>query len=167
MGLFDFFKKDPTTYWSTSSKQKLKLDLNDFSVNKLKLGAAKDEISRFGKPDNKKAYKNDEFEHVETGLKIFSKNNEVNAFWIAIEEHKYSFGLKEANLTIINTLSQQIEVSKGMLRTELIEKLRMKVDETDEDENDIVDYIKTKDNTIELESNKNGKLLQVNLYIND
>jgi len=167
MGIFDFLKKDPTTYWNKSSKQKLKLDLNDFSINKLKLGAPKAEISRFGKPDNKKAYKSDNFQYFESGLEIDTENDVVNYFAIIITENEYSESILKAELTVVNSSSEEFTVTNQMSRTELIEKFNMKIKETDEDDEEIVDYLKTDKYTIEIESMKNGKLIQINLYIND
>lgn len=167
MGLFDFFAKDPTTYWSKSSKQKLKLDLNDFSINKLKLGAPKGEISRFGKPDNKKAYKKDNFRYFESGLEIDTENNAVNYFAIVLEKDQFSGDFKGADFTIITNSYEEVKVTKETNRSELINLLGIEVTETDKDDEEIVDFLKTDTYTIELESSGDGKLFRFNLYIND
>ena len=164
MGIFDVFFKDPTNSWGKASKLRLTLDLSRGAINNIMLDDPKDNLRIYGKPDNKKAYKNDWFMYKESGLIIGTENNKIDYFGVIVNKYKHYESFSKADLTITHPLSGVISVNSEMIRGHLINKLNLQVNETDADDVEIIDYVHTTQYIIEIVSFANDRIKRINLY---
>ncbi|MDY0360175.1 MAG: hypothetical protein RBR08_01830 [Desulforegulaceae bacterium] len=164
MNIFNLFLKDPLNSWGKKSKQKLYLDLSDFTLNNLKIGSNKNEIIKFGRPNNKKAYKKNYFEYYENGLIIETEKDKIIYFAVIIDKDEFSDKFSNADLYISNPGSDPIFVANGMIRSDLIKIINLELKGTDKDEIEIIDYIKKEDHIIEVESFANERVKRINIY---
>ena len=86
MGIFDFLQADESEAWSPETEQTLLLDLKDFSLNRVSLGSPATELSRFGRPSNKKPFKNRRFLYKQSGFVVELEDGLVNYFGFPVRK---------------------------------------------------------------------------------
>ena len=154
--MFGLFKSDETKNWKTVNTHELLLNLNNSSVNNLKIDDSDEKVKMFGKPDNENPFKNEKFDYKNTGLIIETENKKVNYFGVII-------GIDTIVLQI-QFGEQRIKISKDSIRTDLINFLNLNIESTDKDDSEIIDFIKHNNQTFEIESDLNETIKRVNLY---
>ena len=85
MGLFDFLSgSDPSSDWADLGKQHLLVSLAEPSINGIELGAPANNLSRLGRPSNKRPFKEKHFRFESLGITIEIKNDLVSYFGLPV-----------------------------------------------------------------------------------
>ena len=154
--MFGLFKSDETKNWEIIKTQELLLNLNNSSINNLKINDIDEKVKIFGKPDNDNPFKNEKFEYKNSGLIIETEDKKINYFGIITGN--------DSTVLQIQFGEQRIKISKESKRKDLIDSLNLSIKETDKDDSEIIDFIKQNNQTFEIESDLNETIKRVNLY---
>ena len=165
MGLFELFMgKDASSDWPEVARQELLLDLGESAVNGIRIGAPAVEISKLGRPSNKRPFKNKRFLFDQHGIVIEIENGVVCYFGLPVKRTE-SDDVGPCDLTIRFPNSVELTVNSNSEVSSLLKNLP-KIESSDSDEEETVHYLDVNAQKLELEVSPDGKVRRVNLYPN-
>ena len=163
MGLFDFLTgNDPSSEWPELGMQLLTVCLAKPSVNGVELGAPSTELSSFGRPSNKRPFKEERFLFDSLGITAEIENDRVSYFGLpVVRMDSDNIGPCEFKLRFLD--GSEIKVNEHSSADALLANLP-NVAEPDVDSGETVHFIHIDNYCLELESAPNGKMRRLNLY---
>jgi hypothetical protein len=162
MGLFGFPRKQPTDFWPPAMRFDPVLDLRDFSLCGIPLGAAVEQLQHLGKPDNASPLKKGRFVYCHSGTTVEIEEGKV-AYFAACLEYDASEGVGATSVTVINCKGERGRFWSPASRAQ-VQKLLGDPTSTDTDETAIADFHRYKGHVLEVESSPDGIVRRVNLY---
>ena len=85
MGLFDFIAgTDPSSDWIELGKHPLLVSVADMSVNGVRLGGSANDVSKLGRPSNKRPFKERRFHFKELGVIVEIEDDAVSYFGLPL-----------------------------------------------------------------------------------
>jgi hypothetical protein len=118
LNFLNFFK-DQTSDWKECLRIPLSLNLYSNSLNNVVIGDSYEKLQTFGRPDNRKPFKSDNFIYYPLGLQIRGENGKIGFFYftIRIEEELIEIDETEAlyiptELSILSRNGGQFLVNK-------------------------------------------------------
>jgi hypothetical protein len=122
MSIFSIFKKDPSESWSQWKRMPLTLDLRDFRLNQIKIGDNPEALISFGKPNNKKPFRDNSFQYNDLGCLVEIYDGVIGYFAVSIQKDEYTpFETTEVKLFAPDAKS--LQVKKTTVENEIIELL--------------------------------------------
>ena len=138
MGFFDFFSKDLTQSWLSHGQFPLKLNLQELSLNKIRIGDSWEKLEALGKPDKRHPLKLQKFDYAESGCSFETNNGKVDLFDIAVGGKQYD-NLKPAKLSIVFEDGTEIHLKNNSKLSELSGHIWSETSrETDDEEINLV-----------------------------
>ena len=165
MGILDLFRRaDPSDAWEKHQPIDAVLDLRDKSLCGLRFGTPADQLSRFGKPSNKRPYKVEQFDYRESGVSIGITDGTLAYFGLVIVMDEE--GISGKPFALILPDGKRIAVNESTSWEELRPSLPAPMKEyRDEDEN--LHVVPIDACTIEVECGPDDRLRRLNLIFTD
>ena len=165
MGLFDFLSgSDPSSDWADLGKHCLLVSLAEPSINGIELGAPANDLSRLGRPSNKRPFKEKHFRFESLGITIEIKNGLVSYFGLpVVRDPIENIGPCEFLMKLAD--GAEINVSDANSAASILKHLPTPSD-TDSDQDETIYTIGINDYWVELEASPDGRLRRVNFYSN-
>jgi len=163
MGLFDsLFGHDPSADWPDHATQPLRLNLADLSLNDLAIGTSSNELSAFGRPSNKRPFKEKRFIYHKLGIEIEIENGLVSYFAFPLVRMPNDF-TGPCVLTLVFPDRSSSSVDGNTDVKVLLERLPVPL-ETHNDDEETIHFISIDGNTLELESSPDGLIRRINVF---
>lgn len=159
------FRKDPSDWWPLARPFKPELDLRNLSLSGIVLGERPENLRRFGRPENKRPFRNGRFIYPRSGVLIEMEEGRVGYFAVALDDDplNHADGLDATKATLIREDGGAIELSCATAISDIRRFLPCKpVTDTDDDE--IVDTFSMAGFVIEIEARPDGRLKRFNLF---
>lgn len=162
MALLGFLdKSDPSDNWPQRTLQPLALDLRSRSLNGIQLGVPASQLARFGRPTNKRPFKNKRFEYRDAGLVVEIEDDAVSYFGLIIEDANDE-GVSGCRFTLIALDGTNIDFASGAKWSDVEPNLPTATREADADET--IYTMNIAGDTLEFECSPAGAIRRVNLY---
>ena len=162
MGLFDsLFGNDPSTNWPEHVTKILSLNLADLSLNSLTIGTSAHELSAFGRPSNKRPFKEKRFTYHKLGIEIEIENDLVSYFAFPLARQPNDF-TGPCALTLVLPNGSRSSVDSNADVKDLLENLPAPM-ETHREKDETIYFISIEGNTLELETSTDGLIRRINV----
>lgn len=140
----------------------LTLDLRDFRLNQIKIGDKPETLMSFGKPNNKKPFRDNSFQYDALGCLIEIYNGVIGYFAIAIQKDEYTpFGTTEVKL--IAPDAKSLQVKKTTVKSEINDLLGIPK-KIDTDDSEIIDFYEIKHYELEVEYTLQKTVKRLNFF---
>ena len=129
--LLNLFVKDRSFEWRDCFRIPLTFYLPSESLNNIALGDSCDKLSAFGRPDNRRPFKNNQFFYYPLGMTVTCINEKIDSFEFVMHDTEQKFMSAELSLTDKN--ARQFLINKQTSVTN-VERFFGSATEKDSDE---------------------------------
>jgi hypothetical protein len=163
--LIDLFTKDPSAGWPECRRQPLSLYLPYETLNNVAIGDAYQKLNVFGRPDNRRPFKYNRFIYYPLGLIVEGEDGKVEYFeFIMLDEYEKKHS--PCVVTVTGGSGGQIEISQ-QTRLNDVERVFGKVEDKEEDEEEIICRYKQGKLLLEFECSAEGLVRRLHVERQD
>lgn len=164
---WDFFSKDESANWKEVVKLPLSMNLQMGTLNGIRLGDSLEKLSILGRPDNKKALKNERFIYSLLGLDIGGYEGKIDGFTFVTNRTNYPGSNKvfaNCEITFITYGGRHIHINKttNIRDVELVFGIPTEKEEYPE-LNQTVSIYRSQDSLTEFECSYDGSITEISV----
>lgn len=157
-----FLAKDPTSDWPPIGNQPLLLNLIDGSINGIKIGDPASALRKFGRPTNKRPFKENRFLFGQIGVLVETENEQISYLGLPVERTDIDeVGPCEFTIKFLN--GTELFVNSRVSVASMLASLPS-IAKSDIDDEETVHFIELGVLSLELEVAPDGNMRKVNLY---
>ncbi len=164
MGIFDFFRSDPSSEWPEPRSRSLVLDLRERSLDNIPLGAPASRLESIGRPTNRLPFRDERFLYAELGIVVeISSDKLVDYFGMPVVRREHD-DIGPCRLEVLFPTGSRVQLSGDSEADRLLAELP-KPESSEVDDEETVHRLLLEKDVLEIEcSPKSGRLYRVNLY---
>lgn len=164
---WDFFAKDESANWKEVVKIPLSMNLQMGTLNGIRLVDPLEKLSILGRPDNKKAFKDERFIYSLLGLEIGGYNGKIDGFTFVTNRTFYPGSKKpfaHCEITFITYGGRHIYINKSTNLRDIETVFGIPTEKEEYPElNQTVSIYNTRDSITEFECSYDGSITEISV----